>query len=365
MRTRRRECTHHEDFGDHPGRQRRQDHRAPRKDHHRRGGPPDARGHPRGRQRRSVQDPRRHEGRHDDRLVGRRGARRLLHDGDAQGRQAEAPEPAPEDQRRPHGDPAHHRVRRLPEREGSAGELRLSAPSSALADLLAEVRVDVDARLPGLLAAAPGEPDPLDPLPPAVREALLSPGKRVRPALVVLAGDLFGAPRAKLVDAGAAIEMIHAASLALDDLPSMDDATTRRGLPALHVAHGEDLAILSAVTLIVRAFGLLAEAGLSRGASGSGLDLVSRLADASGLLGLASGQALDLRTLDAEATFERLETIHARKTGALFVAAAEFGAVIGRARPKELAAVRSYAKNVGLAFQIVDDLLEDRGPGET
>jgi geranylgeranyl pyrophosphate synthase len=241
-----------------------------------------------------------------------------------------------------------------------------SSPSSALARLLEEVRESVDARLPGLLAAPGGAADPLDPLPAAVRDALLSPGKRVRPALVVLAGDLFAGPREKLVDAGAAIEMIHAASLVLDDLPSMDDATTRRGRPALHVAHGESVAILAAVTLLVRAFGTLADAGLRprRGAGvppGTALDLVSRLADASGLLGLASGQALDLGTAEADATFDRLETIHARKTGALFVASAEFGAVVGGAREKELAALRSYARNIGLAFQIVDDLIEAAG----
>jgi geranylgeranyl pyrophosphate synthase len=185
----------------------------------------------------------------------------------------------------------------------------------------------------------------------------------VRPTLAVLAGDLFGASRARLVDVGAAIEMVHAASLVLDDLPSMDDAATRRGRPALHLAHGESIAILAAVTLLVRAFGALAEAGLHprRGAGvppATALDLVSRLADASGLLGLASGQALDLRTEGADATFDRLETIHSRKTGALFVASAEFGAVVGGAREKELAALRSYARNVGLGFQIVDDLLE-------
>jgi geranylgeranyl diphosphate synthase, type II len=241
----------------------------------------------------------------------------------------------------------------------------VAAPSasSALARLLAEVRAAVDARLPALLAADTSTSDPRDPLPPATREALLSPGKRVRPALVVLAGELFGAPRPRLVDAGCAIEMVHAASLVLDDLPSMDDASLRRGRPALHVAHGEGNAILAAVTLLTRAFGLIAEAGLRarRGglAASSALDLISRLADASGLAGLASGQALDLATDESGATFDRLETIHARKTGALFVASAEFGAVLGGAREKELAAVRSYARNVGLAFQIVDDLLED------
>ncbi|MBK9967953.1 MAG: polyprenyl synthetase family protein [Holophagales bacterium] len=237
-----------------------------------------------------------------------------------------------------------------------------------LPETLSRVRIAVDARLPELLERGPSAgllDDVLDPLPRAAREALLSPGKRVRPGLVFLAGALFGAKEERLLDPACAVEMIHAASLALDDLPSMDDATTRRGKPALHTVHGEDLAILAGVTLIVRAFGVLADSGLSTIRPAPALDLVSRLADATGLWGLASGQSLDLRTGEAEASFDRLETIHARKTGALFVAAAEFGAVLGGARPKELAAVRSYAKNVGLAFQIVDDLLERQDPART
>ncbi len=244
-----------------------------------------------------------------------------------------------------------------------------------LGQLLQEVRAAVDARLPVLLEPAfphgPAGVDPLDPLPAAAREGLLSPGKRVRPALVFLSGELFGVRGERLLDPACAVEMVHAASLVLDDLPSMDDATTRRGRPALHVRHGEDVSILAAVTLLTRAFGVLAEAGLaparsprSAGAAAA-LDLVWRLAEACGLSGLSSGQALDLHAPDAEATFDRLETIHARKTGALFVACAEFGAVLGGARERELAAVRSYAKNVGLAFQIVDDLLEKKGVAET
>lgn len=237
------------------------------------------------------------------------------------------------------------------------------AVSETLVRFLAEVKAAVDGRLPDLLGStlhAEEAADPLDPLPAAARDALLSPGKRVRPGLVFLAGDLFGAPRRRLLDPACAVEMIHAASLALDDLPSMDDATTRRGRPALHVAHGEDVAILAAVTLLTRAFGVVAESALRGGGvpSSAALDAVSRLADASGLSGLASGQALDLHTADAQADFDRLERIHARKTGALFVAAAELGAVLGNSNAKELAAVRSYAKNIGLAFQIVDDLLE-------
>jgi geranylgeranyl pyrophosphate synthase len=250
----------------------------------------------------------------------------------------------------------------------SGPETEPPAVPPVLAETLARVRRAVDARLPALLesgrAGTPAD-EVRDPLLDAARDALLSPGKRVRPGLVFLAGELFGAREETLLDPACAVEMIHAASLALDDLPSMDDATTRRGRPALHAVHGEDLAILAAVTLIVRAFGVLAEAGLTAVRPGAALDLASRLADATGLHGLASGQSLDLRTGEAEASFDLLETIHARKTGALFVAAAELGAVLGGARPKELAAVRSYAKNVGLAFQIVDDLLERQDPART
>lgn len=243
--------------------------------------------------------------------------------------------------------------------------------SSVLGSFLSDVKEAVDHRLGELAApAAAHGADPLDRLPDSVRDALLSPGKRVRPGLVFLVGDLFAAPKARLLDAACAVEMVHAASLALDDLPSMDDATLRRGRPALHVAHGEDMAILAAVTLLVRAFETLARSALTAPAGAivapsAALDLVTRLAEASGLRGLASGQALDLRVGEGDTTFDRLETIHARKTGALFVAAAEFGAVLGGAREKELAAVRSYAKNVGLAFQIVDDLLETSGAHET
>ena len=164
---------------------------------------------------------------------------------------------------------------------------------TSLPETLARVRRAVDERLPALLAdqASGAEAGAVgDALPGAAREALLSPGKRVRPGLVFLVGELFGAPEQRLLDPACAVEMIHAASLALDDLPSMDDATTRRGRPALHAVHGEDLAILAAVTLIVRAFGVLADAGLSALRPATALDLVSRLADATGLLGLASGQ---------------------------------------------------------------------------
>ena len=120
-----------------------------------------------------------------------------------------------------------------------------------LSQTLSRVRSAVDARLPELLERGPSAgllDDVLDPLPPAARDALLSPGKRVRPGLVFLSGALFGAKEESLLDPACAVEMVHAASLALDDLPSMDDATTRRGKPALHTVHGLSLIHISEPT---------------------------------------------------------------------------------------------------------------------
>ena len=126
---------------------------------------------------------------------------------------------------------------------------------TSLPETLARVRRVVDDRLPGLLADPASGPDAAavgDALPGAAREALLSPGKRVRPGLVFLVGELFGAPEERLPAPACAVEMIHAASLALDDLPSMDDATTRRGRPALHAVHGEDLAQADRNVVVLR-----------------------------------------------------------------------------------------------------------------
>jgi geranylgeranyl diphosphate synthase type II len=179
---------------------------------------------------------------------------------------------------------------------------------------------------------------------------------------------MFGAPPTDdVVDLACAVELVHACSLVLDDLPSMDDAELRRGRPTVHRAFGEEVAILAAFALLARAFQLVADAaqrlGMRRYASE---DLVHHLADAIGTGGLVGGQALDLRSRPDETDLARLEYVHSHKTGALFLAAAELGAMAADARRRDLEAVARYAKNLGLAFQIEDDLLDaTAGPAET
>jgi geranylgeranyl diphosphate synthase type II len=159
------------------------------------------------------------------------------------------------------------------------------------------------------------------------------------------------------VPAAAAIELVHAASMILDDLPSMDNAPLRRGRRANHLEFGEATAILAA-------FGLL---NLAYGAIVRGYDpilaarIASLISDAVGPDGLIGGQALDLESTDAAITFATLEKIHRGKTGALFVAAATCGALTAGAAAEPIAALAAYAKNLGLAFQIVDDLLDVAG----
>jgi geranylgeranyl pyrophosphate synthase len=159
-----------------------------------------------------------------------------------------------------------------------------------------------------------------------------------------------------------AVEFVHAASLVLDDLPSMDDARRRRGRPALHVAHGVATAELASVALLSRAFEIAAGApGITPAARAR---IVSELAAAVGAAGCCAGQAADLSADPAAATLDDLEAIHARKTGALFVAAVRCGAIAGGAGESILSALTLYARNLGLAYQITDDLLDREGDAE-
>lgn len=213
------------------------------------------------------------------------------------------------------------------------------------------------------LASAARTPQPLR---APLEAALVSPGKRVRGLLTIATGEVFGVRPARLVDAAAAFEMIHTSSLVLDDLPSMDNAALRRGQPALHRAFGEDLAILAAVALLNHAYGLLATA--HRAASPRRWDtsaLIHLVVDAVGWDGTIGGEAVDLHSSGASLDFETLEYIHSRKTGALFVAAAVAGAMLANANEAALRAVTAYAKNLGLAFQITDDILDVVSSSET
>jgi geranylgeranyl diphosphate synthase type II len=206
------------------------------------------------------------------------------------------------------------------------------------------------------LATGTGAPPALD---APLRRALTSAGKRVRGILTIAVGETFGAKPEKLVAAAAAMEMIHASSLVLDDLPSMDDALMRRGEPALHREFGEDLAILAAVALLNHAYGLVAENYASSSPRRWPMQQVmQRVVDAVGWNGTIGGEAVDLHSEGSSLDFDTLEFIHSRKTGALFVAAAAVGGMLANAHPAPLQRIEVFARNLGLAFQITDDVLD-------
>ena len=196
----------------------------------------------------------------------------------------------------------------------------------------------------------------------AMAYTALAPSKQVRAVLVLACAELCRGQIDRAVPAAAAIELVHSSSLILDDLPSMDNAPLRRGRRANHLEFGEAIAILAAFGLLNLAFGTFTRAYQP--------ELASRLSaitsEAIGPAGLIGGQAIDLLATDQQISFETLERIHRGKTGALFVAAATCGAITAGAAAEPIAALTAFAKNLGLAFQIVDDLLDVEGdPAQT
>lgn len=213
------------------------------------------------------------------------------------------------------------------------------------------------------LASRTGAPKPL--AGPLAR-ALGSAGKRVRGILLLAVGEAFGCKAEQLARAAAAIEMIHSSSLILDDLPSMDDAVLRRGAPTLHREFGEDLAILSAVALLNHAYGLVAQVHAEVSPRRWPMQQVlQRVVDAVGWDGTIAGEAVDLHSEQASLDFDTLEFIHSRKTGTLFVAAAAVGGMLANIHPAPLQRIEVFAKNLGLAFQITDDVLDVTSTPET
>ncbi len=201
-----------------------------------------------------------------------------------------------------------------------------------------------------------------EPVQRAMAYSLHAPSKRIRPVLTMLSAELCGGTAARAMAAGAAMEMVHTSSLILDDLPSMDDASLRRGRASNHVVFGEAVAILAAFGLLNLAFGTLARAYEPPLPA----RLSALLADAVGGDGLIAGQAADLLATEQDIGFELLERIHRGKTGALFNASAVAGAVTAGADAESMAALSAFAKNLGLAFQIIDDLLDVEGdPSQT
>jgi len=215
----------------------------------------------------------------------------------------------------------------------------------------AEYQRPVDAELRRLV------PDTGEAVQRSMAYTVLAPSKRVRPVLTLLSAELCGGRADRVLPVAAAMELVHASSLILDDLPCMDDAPLRRGRPSNHLEFGEAIAILAAFALLNLSFSTIAATCPAELAA----SIVALVGDAVGTGGLVGGQAADLLATDKQIDFEMLERIHRGKTGALFVAAASAGALGAGARPDAVASLSAYAKNLGLAFQIVDDLLDVEG----
>ena len=195
----------------------------------------------------------------------------------------------------------------------------------------------------------------------AVRYSALGGGKRIRPALVYAVGELFGVALEALDAAAAAVEMIHAYSLVHDDLPAMDDDDLRRGRPTCHRQFDEATAILAGDALQVLAFESLANAPASAAAR---VAMIRALAAGSGTHGMAGGQAIDLAAVGRDLSADEIEFMHLRKTGALIEASVALPALLAEASAADLARLGRFSRALGLAFQIVDDLLDVEGdPG--
>ncbi|MBC7575383.1 MAG: polyprenyl synthetase family protein [Herminiimonas sp.] len=192
----------------------------------------------------------------------------------------------------------------------------------------------------------------------AMRYAVLGGGKRMRPLLVFAAGALFDAPAAALGYAAAAVEMIHAYSLVHDDMPCMDDDALRRGKATVHVQYDEATALLVGDALQAQAFSVLAEAGADLPPQRQ-IGMLRVLAQAAGSRGMCGGQAIDLASVGVTLDRDQLEQMHRLKTGALLHASVLLGASCGKTLDDmERAALDRYAHAIGLAFQVVDDVLD-------
>lgn len=227
------------------------------------------------------------------------------------------------------------------------------ASEDKLIEFARRLRETVDLRLAGMIP--PENQVPAD-LHRSMRHTLLAPGKRARALVALLACRHFGAGEMLAMSSACALEMVHGASLILDDLPAMDDASLRRGHPVNHRIFGEATAILAAIALLNRAFGVIAED--STLSTEQRVRLADCLSRSVGSEGLVAGQEQDLKWSPERATRQDVALVHARKTAALFSAAAEMGAISAGAGEDRIGLMRDYGMKLGLAFQILDDLLD-------
>ncbi len=222
---------------------------------------------------------------------------------------------------------------------------------------LAETSAEIDTLLDAML---PVPEDLRARLYQAMRHAAIGGGKRMRPLLVVAACALFHVDRARALRAGLAVECIHVYSLIHDDLPAMDDDDLRRGKPTVHRAYDEAAAILAGDSLHALAFEILADKATHEDPFVR-VELIAELARAAGPSGMAGGQMMDLMASGAELDLGAVTRLQQLKTGALIGYCLEAGAIMGRVPPEGRLKLRGYARDVGLAFQIADDLLDAEG----
>ncbi len=231
------------------------------------------------------------------------------------------------------------------------------AGEAAVRSTLDEMRAAIETALEGALPDERAWPATIH---RAVRYSLAAGGKRIRPVLVLAAGEAVGGAREELLPLACAVEMIHTYSLIHDDLPAMDDDDLRRGKPTSHKVFGEAIAILAGDALLTRAFHLLGEVPESWDDARvrRRLRAIAILGEACGTTGLIGGQVMDLESEGRSIGPEALERLHRAKTGALLSACVRAGAVLAGADAEDSARLSRYASAIGLAFQVVDDLLD-------
>jgi geranylgeranyl diphosphate synthase, type II len=239
--------------------------------------------------------------------------------------------------------------RAIPPSDAYAGPL-MSQSDPAYA---AYLRSLINQRLGVLIAAPHNCPASLN---NAVRHALLAPGKRIRPLLTMMTAAEFGTDPLLALDAACAVELVHTASLVLDDLPCMDDARTRRGLASTHTAFGEATAMLAAIAMLTRAFNVLSQIGGLPPAAR--IDLTAFLSCAAGADGLAAGQERDLHDRTPADPLAKINDINNQKTGVLFAAAVQIGGRIADAGDAPMTALAIAGHEIGLAFQALDDVID-------
>lgn len=231
-----------------------------------------------------------------------------------------------------------------------------------IADYLEQKRVEVDRFLDQVAPPAVVPPTTLH---DGLRYSLMAGGKRIRPILTIAAAEAIGATAPGLLPVACSLELIHTYSLIHDDLPSMDNDDFRRGKPTNHKVYGEAMAILAGDALLTMAFDLISRPDLMKGCDPvRQVRIIQELASGSGSMGMVGGQVFDIQAENQDIDLSTLQNIHKHKTGMLIRAAVRMGAIAAGATDRQLDDLTGYAEDIGLAFQIADDVLNVTGTRE-